>query len=184
MLLLLGACLLGLFLYRDLVSSVVDWRILSLSAVCFIADFLLNLNKTKKYDRSTKYCLWIFSVLVALGLAVVNYLGYSEGLQKWNAIKSHLILFNLAALYFAIDGSEKKCKRCSTYWAVRSRGSKVIDSINRYEDVDRVDKTHDRDGRLISTTTRKEQVLVRRDVIQKQFECVHCGDSYSEHSVK
>lgn len=79
------------------------------------------------------------------------------------------IIFPFIFYYLKVGPSNKKCPKCG------KEGFEVYEElIGQYTEMERVkDETKDRNGRVISTTTR--QVPVTRSRYYKIYRCKNCG---------
>lgn len=132
-------------------------------------------NKPEEHWKKTYGGYILFSTIL---LTVINgYQIYNLSLNLW------LAGINLVLILLTFGGTSTKCPSCSAWWAVNTLNSETLNSWIEYHDVEREDVTRSKRGDIISTTNRKEQIIVPRSHLKFNKMCQVCGYKYSEEGV-
>jgi hypothetical protein len=87
-------------------------------------------------------------------------------------------------LAYKIAGWIYKCPKCEKAFADKEVGRELIDRRQEFETVIRNDEHRDRDGRLIKTVSREEQVQVQKSKYRISHECKYCNHEWTTENVE
>ena len=80
-------------------------------------------------------------------------------------------------------GLSRKCDNCGKWWATGIHASDVLESWQEYEDIQRQDHTRDQNGKIVSTTSRMEQIVVSYKKMLYSHSCKHCDNNWQSTAV-
>lgn len=97
-----------------------------------------------------------------------------------------IILLPVGIICYTVlfHGYAHKCKECSVWWAGKSIGDDILERWQEMKNITRNDVTKDRNGRVLATTQRQEQIIVDCQKIRHNFQCKKCGTRWATIETK
>ncbi|MDE2616259.1 MAG: hypothetical protein KGL73_04455 [Burkholderiales bacterium] len=110
----------------------------------------------------------------------VNEPGWMDALDQW--FRSNFVIIAgvvLLALIYAIYGYAKGCPSCRKWYAAQKASSELLGQNVEHRTVTRNEEHRDREGQLIKTVERKEQIQVTVSKHRDHYRCKYCGHEWS-----
>jgi hypothetical protein len=90
-----------------------------------------------------------------------------------------LIPIGLILYSVLLHGYMHKCRECSVWWAGILIDKEVVERWQEMKNVQRAEHIRDRNGKVVSTHNRHEQIVVDCQKIRSVFQCKKCGHKWA-----
>jgi len=161
-------------------------------------------KKKRGKEQQSKELDWIAAfIVVALIVGVIIYFAsssqqpnvssvheeesniYKEGKSKLSTVLTTIaVIGGIIGIIIIISGMATRCPFCKKWWAAQHIGTEEIGREGRYETVTRYDRHYGKDGKLIGTTARQEQVYVTYVGLRDYKRCKYCSYCWTADYVK
>lgn len=134
------------------------------------AGAAVHVTLTRQTIRNAKLAGWLAAATGAVCLVLPFTASNASG---W------LVLVGLSIYAFIGWAWATRCPSCDIWAAATSSGSELLDNWTEQRDIVRVDVTRDTRGRVVSRTSRREEVTVNVEKRRHFYCCRHCANTWT-----
>ncbi|HOY49844.1 MAG TPA: hypothetical protein PK281_10645 [Flavobacteriales bacterium] len=142
------------------------------TVIAIIRDIVRSRANEKYFNKKTK---------IGYGFALAGMASIGFG-AIWTEYSFVAFLISSIPYLTFLHGEYMSCPSCFRWWARAQTDYEELEKWIETKTVNRQDHTKDRQGRIIATHHRKEQVLVECRKVKITYGCKHCGHTW--HKIK